>query len=257
MSSLTLANGDHISGNLKEIAGGKAVLSGFGSSADLPIPLDRIEQISMASATAGKIKSNAADVRAYFIDQGCVTMELESWDEKQITATSPDFGKAVFSPGAFQRLQFNPGAQTISPDDDAAPGDNASPSSIPLIFTLENREIEFLSPMKNLAATLLPCVLAFAVVAHAADPATDARAKTADTLLFAGKDELHGIFLGCDKTGVRWQNPDAEEPSLFQTANLTWAKLDSRKPPAGQSPAHPFRDARERGRASRRPGFTR
>ncbi len=81
--------------------------------------------------------------------------------------------------------------------------------------------------MKNLKALLLPGVLVFAMGARA------------ETLLFANKDTLQGSFLGCDKTGLRWQSPAAKESLIFQTASLTEAKLNPRKLPIGTSqPAH-------------------
>src|SRR5580658_2885901 len=90
--------------------------------------------------------------------------------------------------------------------------------------------------MKNLTATLLPCVLAFAAVARAADSATDGLPKTVDTLLLANKDELHGTFLGCDSQGVHWQSPGIKEPSIFQTASLFEMTFDPDRPLVGMVP---------------------
>ena len=113
--SIKMANSDRVSGKLKKIEDGKAIFA--SSYADLTIPLDRIEQIDMSSIGADQPKKNADDVRAYFSDRGSVTMELQSWDDKHVTASSPNFGTATFSPDAFQRLQFNLGNQAASIDD--------------------------------------------------------------------------------------------------------------------------------------------
>ena len=113
--SIKMANSDRVSGKLKSIADGKAIFA--SSYADLTIPLDRIEQIDLSGEGADQPKKNANDIRAYFADRGSITMELQSWDDKQVTASSPNFGTATFSPDAFQRLQFNLGTQAASIDD--------------------------------------------------------------------------------------------------------------------------------------------
>ncbi|HWB57837.1 MAG TPA: hypothetical protein VG733_00015 [Chthoniobacteraceae bacterium] len=122
--SIKMANSDRVSGKLKSIADGKAVFA--SSYADLTIPLDRIEQIDMSSVGADQPKKNANDVRAYFADRGSVTMELQSWDDKHVIASSPNFGTVTFSPDAFQRLLFNLGSQPAADEggDDTAPLDD-------------------------------------------------------------------------------------------------------------------------------------
>lgn len=112
--NIKMENQDKVSGKLKSIADGKALFT--SSYADLTVPLDRIEEINMSSEGADQAKRNAGDIRAYFADRGSITMQLESWDEKQATATSPNFGKATFSPDAFQRLQFNLNRQPPADD---------------------------------------------------------------------------------------------------------------------------------------------
>jgi hypothetical protein len=103
--SVKLENRDRVSGKLKSIEEGKALFA--SSYADLTIPLARVEEISMSSEGAEPPKRNGSEVRAFFSNRGSVTMDIESWDGKQAVASSPNFGKAVFSPDAFQRLQFN------------------------------------------------------------------------------------------------------------------------------------------------------
>jgi len=112
--NIKMENSDKVSGKLKSIADGKAIFA--SSYADLTVPLDRIEEINMSSEGADQAKRTAGDIRAFFADRGSITMQLESWDSKQATATSPNFGKATFSPDAFQRLQFNLNRQPPSED---------------------------------------------------------------------------------------------------------------------------------------------
>jgi hypothetical protein len=100
-----LENKDKVSGKLKSIADGKAQFA--SSYAELTIPLERVEEIAMSNAGAETAKRAAGDVRAYFAERGSVTVQLEKWDEKEAVASSPNFGKATFSPSAFQRIQFN------------------------------------------------------------------------------------------------------------------------------------------------------
>jgi hypothetical protein len=114
--NIKMENQDKVSGKLKSIENGKAIFA--SSYADLTIPLDRVEQITMSSETTDVAKRGPGDVRAYFAGRGSITMALESWDGKQVAASSANFGKAVFSPDAFQRLQFNLNKQPAAGDND-------------------------------------------------------------------------------------------------------------------------------------------
>ena len=60
------------------------------------------------------------NIRAYFPEGGNVTMQLTQWDAKGCTGTSPNFGKATFSPDAFAKITFNLNAQPPSSDSDDA-----------------------------------------------------------------------------------------------------------------------------------------
>jgi hypothetical protein len=107
--TVELANEDKVTGHLESIQDGKAK---FGSSyADLSIPLERIEQIDLSDAHSSQAKGSPNDIRAYFPEGGNVTMQLLQWDAKGSTATSPNFGKASFSPDAFSKILFNLSAQ--------------------------------------------------------------------------------------------------------------------------------------------------
>jgi hypothetical protein len=109
--AMQLANEDKVSGHLESIQDGKAKLS--SAYAELNIPMERIEQVDMATAHSDQAKPTPSDVRAYFPEGGSVTMLLDSWDPKQgCIGSSPNFnGKASFTPNAFTRILFNLPAQ--------------------------------------------------------------------------------------------------------------------------------------------------
>jgi len=118
--SIELANEDKVTGKLETIQDGKAKFS--SSYAELNIPLERVEQIDLAGAHADQATTGAADVRAYFPEGGSLTMQLSQWDPKTGCAgSSPNFGKATFSPDAFARILFNLSAQQNAAPDDTLP----------------------------------------------------------------------------------------------------------------------------------------
>jgi len=115
--SVQLANEDKVTGHLVSIQDGKAKFS--SAYADLDIPLDRVEQIDLSGAHATQAPAAPADVRAYFPGRGSVTMQLTHWDSKGGMGSSPNFGKASFSPDAFAKILFNLPShqQSTDPDD--------------------------------------------------------------------------------------------------------------------------------------------
>ena len=54
-------------------------------------------------------------------------MQLTQWDAKGCTGSSPNFGKASFSPDAFARIMFNLPAQQQNQDSDDSDMDSDSP----------------------------------------------------------------------------------------------------------------------------------
>jgi hypothetical protein len=107
--SIQLANEDKVSGRLETIQDGKVKLS--SAYAELNIPMERIGQLDMAPAHSEQAKPDPSDVRAYFPEGGSITMQLTQWDAKGCIGSSPNFGKATFSPDAFARIMFNLPAQ--------------------------------------------------------------------------------------------------------------------------------------------------
>jgi hypothetical protein len=122
--TVELANEDKVTGHLESILDGKAKLS--SSYAELNIPLERVDQVDLATAHSDEAKPEASDVRAYFPEGGCVTMQLTQWDAKGCTGFSPNFGKASFSSDAFAKILFNlPAQQNDDSDDSDANSDNS------------------------------------------------------------------------------------------------------------------------------------
>lgn len=62
------------------------------------------------------------------------------------------------------------------------------------------------------------------------DTGKDQAATAQDTLSFLNKDQLHGILLGIDQdSGLRWQSPEAHDPIVFKTGQVSQIKLESHK----------------------------
>jgi hypothetical protein len=122
--AVQLANEDKVSGHLESIEDGKAKFA--SSYAELNIPLERIDQVDLASAHSEQAKPAPSDVRAYFPEGGSVTMQLMRWDAKGCTGSSPNFGKASFSPDAFARILFNLPAQQQDANSDDSGFDSGS-----------------------------------------------------------------------------------------------------------------------------------
>ena len=104
--SIKVAKSGPVRGKLREIANGKAVFTSV--QGEVRIPLAEIESIGLSSKGATLPKPDANDVQTHLLLHGRVTMQIESWGDRGVTAASPDFGNAVFSPEAFRLLQFNP-----------------------------------------------------------------------------------------------------------------------------------------------------
>ena len=119
-----LANEDKVTGHLESIQDGKAKL--VSAYAELNIPMERIEEISLLTGHSEQAKLTASDVRAYFPEGGRVTMQLMQWDAKKCTGSSLNFGTATFSPDAFARILFNlPAQQNQDSDDSGIDNDRA------------------------------------------------------------------------------------------------------------------------------------
>ena len=45
-----------------------------------------------------------------------MALQVERWDDQQVTGSSSNFGKAKFSPAAFAQIQFNLDKQKTEPE---------------------------------------------------------------------------------------------------------------------------------------------
>ena len=137
--TLAIANGDRISGKLKSIADGKIDIE--SSLSEMTVAIEKVVRINFAGAqpagappaggTTGLAAATpaydpAAPIRATLVGGGSITLQIDSWDEKQVNATSPIFGKVVFPASIFGELKYLPNA----PDPALDPG---PPANGPLI----------------------------------------------------------------------------------------------------------------------------
>ncbi len=99
-----LGNNDSLSGAFKGIKDGKASFS-TSFAPNLEIPLDRVGHIELL--TPEKPAPLPGSVRATFRGRGLLTFKLESWSEKEVKVSSPNFGNATFTPEVFSQLEFN------------------------------------------------------------------------------------------------------------------------------------------------------
>lgn len=99
-----LRNGDKLAGDVEDVRDGRLTMQVAG--AKMTVPLDRVKQVELAGKKAERAPENATDVRAYFRRGGSVTFQLERWTPQGVTATSPNFGRVVFNPAAFEWIQF-------------------------------------------------------------------------------------------------------------------------------------------------------
>jgi hypothetical protein len=99
------ANNDKVSGNLGGIANKEITFT--TSFANMEIPLERVQQIELASQKSEKARRQAADVRAFFIDGSRFTLALEKLDEQNLVGSSENCGRVSSSLDAFRRVQFH------------------------------------------------------------------------------------------------------------------------------------------------------
>lgn len=99
-----LRNGDKVPGHIDALRDGRITVATAASK--LAIPWNRVRLIELAGANAERHAAAPGDVRGFFGDGGSVTFHLEKWDTHGVAASSTVFGKAVFDPSAFSRIQF-------------------------------------------------------------------------------------------------------------------------------------------------------
>ena len=119
-----LANGDKLSGTLNTIANNQvSITATFGK---MQIPLERVTAILLSTKANLKARRQAADLYAYFVDGGRLTLNLERLDDQQLIGSSENCGRLTLQRAALQRLQFN--IYEPKPDDEEDEwGDSTKP----------------------------------------------------------------------------------------------------------------------------------
>lgn len=101
---LRLTNHDKVSGELRAIRDGRVHFQ--TAYAPLEVPLERVLRVELATSKAERARRQAADVRAWFHEGGCVTIALERIDERAVVGSSENFGRQSFHRSAFRELRF-------------------------------------------------------------------------------------------------------------------------------------------------------
>ncbi len=101
--SVRLMNRDTLSGGVTAVRAGKVtVKAAFG---EVQIPLERIGRIEFAASKPAP--ANAASLTTgFFSGRNRLTFQLQSWRDGEAQVTSPLFGPARLSTGAFSALEF-------------------------------------------------------------------------------------------------------------------------------------------------------
>jgi hypothetical protein len=98
-------NRDKVGGVLKSMAAGKLNMSLPQTSID--IPLDRVTQIFFRESAPNMVVPAPGEIRAYFSGGVTVALQLEKWDDEQVSGTSLNFGRMAFSPQTIRQIEFN------------------------------------------------------------------------------------------------------------------------------------------------------
>ncbi|MDB6028370.1 MAG: hypothetical protein JWM68_4593 [Verrucomicrobiales bacterium] len=117
-----LRNGDQVVGTLTSVHDEQVVVS-TSENKKMEIPWNRVKQIEFKkSDDAVSSRTNTNTVQAYFTRGGSVSFTLEKWNDDGIVASSPNFGKVVLNPRAFERIRFKTNkADAIKVPDESTP----------------------------------------------------------------------------------------------------------------------------------------
>jgi hypothetical protein len=98
-------NGDRVSGKLKSIKNGVAMLS--TEYAEMKVPMERIATVEMARKGARMARRNIGDARFVFGDGFVLTLEVERIADGVVRGKSENFGEAEFKMDVFGKVEFN------------------------------------------------------------------------------------------------------------------------------------------------------
>lgn len=103
---IILRNGDSVLGKVIDISNQKIALQTRFN--DLKLPVSRIKKLALTPPEYDERLLQNGDVRAWFPNGNSITFRLLGTDsEGRIIGESQHFGKALFAPKAFTRLDFN------------------------------------------------------------------------------------------------------------------------------------------------------
>ncbi|MFQ3671258.1 MAG: hypothetical protein SNJ84_07350, partial [Verrucomicrobiia bacterium] len=103
---ISLVNRDKVSGSIQKIADGQLHLT--SAFAPLTIPLERLDRVELAGATAEGLRDDDNNmVRIGLPHEGVVVVKLDRMTRERAAVTSPIFGKAEFKPESFRLIEFN------------------------------------------------------------------------------------------------------------------------------------------------------
>jgi hypothetical protein len=102
-----LRNGDQVTGSLNAMREDQISFT-TGENKKMDIPWSRVKQLEFKkpAETRNGSSNSSNTVQAFYIRGGSVKFRLEKWNQQGISASSPNFGKLTFNPGAFDRIRF-------------------------------------------------------------------------------------------------------------------------------------------------------
>jgi hypothetical protein len=102
---MLLRNGDHLKGEVLAIKDGQITLK--TEFAEVQIPVERLQNITLKPVDLEEPKKYNGDVRATFADGSSMVFRLEKVVDGRITGFSQNFGNAEFDMNAFTRIEFD------------------------------------------------------------------------------------------------------------------------------------------------------
>jgi len=98
-------NGDKVSGSLKSIKNGVAVLA--TEYAEMKVPMKRIAMILMTRKGARTARRNTGDAKFIFEDGSVITLDVERIADGMARGKSENFGEVDFKLDVFGKIEFN------------------------------------------------------------------------------------------------------------------------------------------------------
>lgn len=100
-----LSNGDRFNGDIHTIRENKLNVS--TGKIKLNVPMERVRQVILEAPPEDPSKRSPEDVRAFFADQGRVTLKLHEWTPTGMKGTHPHVGEMTLRPSWVEKLGFN------------------------------------------------------------------------------------------------------------------------------------------------------